>query len=227
MSADSVIDLQTAKDKQIKVKDTEDAESPDRNKNPISIKNSLGVITLSDDYPSDDEDAEDKRDYVKIYNKDESLWYEFTYYYDDSDGKFEFQNDNFRPFAFHSDYFLLGLKCVGEDKKNYRVVVNEEKGIEKYIRKSDKIFKLQSWQAHIKEAFSIDINKKKTPVYESPKGKEIKIASKNVERFEPVEINDDWLKITWENPEKESEMRVGWVRWKKSDIILIDWFYFA
>jgi len=65
---------------------------------------------------------------VRFYNEDGSLWYEFTFYYDDSDGKFEYANENFNPFAFHPNNFLLDLKSRGEDGNRYEVVVNEETG---------------------------------------------------------------------------------------------------
>jgi hypothetical protein len=43
-----------------------------------SIKNTKGLIVLSDQYG--------KNDFIRFYNEDGSIWYEFTYYYDDSDG---------------------------------------------------------------------------------------------------------------------------------------------
>src|SRR5829696_6386999 len=82
--------------------------------------NSLGLIVLSKSYGN--------KDFIHIYNKDGSLWHKFTFYYDDSDGKFEYANDTFRPFAFHPDYFVLALKCVRKADGRYEVIVNEEMG---------------------------------------------------------------------------------------------------
>ena len=56
-------------------------------------------------------------DFVRIYNQDGSLWYEFSYFYDDRDGKFDCANDEFRPLAFHPEHFLLVLKCTGTSDK--------------------------------------------------------------------------------------------------------------
>src|SRR5687767_1862872 len=53
----------------------------------VSIKNSIGLVVLSDKYPSSKNEIKDKDDFIRFYNEDGSLWYEFTYYYDDSDGK--------------------------------------------------------------------------------------------------------------------------------------------
>ena len=93
----------------------------------IRVKETKGLIILSDRHS--------KNDFVCFYNKDGSLWYEFTFYYDDKDGKFEYENKNFDPFAFHPDYFLLALKCVGSDKNRYEVIVNEKKRLRKFVKK--------------------------------------------------------------------------------------------
>src|SRR5690606_17088516 len=79
----------------------------------VEVDNSIGVISLSDGYS--------KQDSIKIYNEDGSLWYKFTYYYDDNDGVFEYHNPNFSPLAFHPDYFLLALKVSGIQKNRYEV----------------------------------------------------------------------------------------------------------
>lgn len=192
----------------------------------VSIKNNLGLITLSDKYPSFDE-KRDKSDFIRFYNEDGSLWYEFTFYYDDSDGKFEYQNDNFRAFSFHPDYSLISLRCVGEDKNRYEVIVNEETGLKKYVKKNDENLRLESWEDHILNTFSIDLKKAKNKVFETLDGKELKPDFERIERFEAVEIKDDWLKVKWEIPNKKEEFELGWVRWKKDDIVLIDWFYIA
>lgn len=191
-----------------------------------SIKNTIGLITLNDKYPSFNE-KKDKNDFIRFYNEDGSLWYEFTFYYDDSDEKFEYKNDNFRAFSFHPDYSLISLRCVEEDKNRYEVVVNEEIGLKKYVKKNDENLKLESWENHILKTFSIDIKKAENKVFETPDGKELKPDFEQIDRFEAVEIKDDWLKVKWEIPNKKEEFESGWVRWKKDDIILIDWFYIA
>lgn len=107
----------------------------DKEDKTISVKDSIGLVVLSDKYPSSDE-IKEKDDFVRFYNEDGSLWYEFTFYYDDSDGKFEYENDDFRPLSFHPDHFLLVLRCIDEDKDRYKVIVNENKEITKFVKKS-------------------------------------------------------------------------------------------
>jgi hypothetical protein len=201
-------------------------EIDDNDKKPISIKNNLGLISLSDRYPESD-DKKDKTDFIKFYNADGSLWYEFTFYYDDSDGKFEYKNDNFRAFAFHPDHFLLSVRCVGEDKDRYQVIVNEETGLKKYVSKNEKNLMLESFGKHLLKTFSIDLEKEKNKIFETRNGKELKLDFEKIDRFEAVEVKGDWLKVKWELPDRKEEYKSGWVRWKENEIILIDWFYFA
>ncbi len=79
-----------------------------------TTSNSLGLIVLSKAYG--------EKDYIHLYNEDGSLWHKFSFYYDDSDGNFEYAFEDFRPFAFNPDYFLLALKCVKKELGRYEVI---------------------------------------------------------------------------------------------------------
>jgi hypothetical protein len=185
-----------------------------------SIKDTRGLIVLSDHY--------DKNDFVRFYNEDGSLWYEFTFYYDDSDGKFEHENENFKPFAFHPDYFLLALKCVGENETRYEVIVNEETGLKKFVRKDIPALKLVTWEEHITKAFAISFNQEKNPLREIPKGKVKNTDLPKEVTFHPIEIKGDWLKVRWDSSKKaKNEVEFGWVKWKENNNLLIELFYFS
>lgn len=185
-----------------------------------SINNAKGLITLSNKYG--------KKDFVRIYNEDGSLWHEFTYYYDDSDGKFEYENENFEPFAFHPDYFKLALKCVGEDKSRYEVIVNEETGLRKFVKKDDLILKFETWEDHVKGVFAVSFNWEENPLREAPEGKiKVNRLSKGV-TFHPVKIEGDWLKVRWDEANKaKNDVGYGWVKWKENNKILVELFYFS
>ncbi len=182
-----------------------------------SIKNTKGLIVLSNRYG--------KNDFIRFYNEDGSLWYEFTFYYDDSDGKFEYENENFAPFSFHQDYFVLALRCVGEDNSHFEVIVNEETGLKKFVRKADKTLKFETLEKHILKSFAIDFNRTENPLRKIPEG-EIKVVDLPKEiTFHPVEVKGEWLKVRWDNTKKDTDF--GWIKWKENDKILIELFYFA
>lgn len=188
------------------------------------IEGKKGLVVLADGYNK-------PNDFLRFYNEDGSLWYEFTFYYDDSDGKFEYENDEFRPYAFHPDNFLLALKYLDEDASRFKVVVNEDKGLVKYVNKADKNLQFQTWEAHILKAFSIKFNEKENPLREMPDGKIKKFDYSNHQIFDAVEIQGEWLKVKWNTESNtdsgQSKTDFGWIKWKQNEKLLISWSYFA
>jgi len=196
----------------------------DAKKYETSLDNTKGLLTLSEEYKK-------PYDFIRFYNADGSLWYEFTFYYDDSDGKYEYENDNFRPFSFHPDYFTLALKLIGEKSNYYEVVVNEETKLKKYVKKNDKNLKFETWENHILKTFAIEFNQKENSIRETPNGTLKKVDLSKIERFGAVEFKGEWLKINWDtekNTDSDSKKTdFGWIKWKEGENLLIDWFYFA
>lgn len=182
-----------------------------------SIKNTKGLIVLSD--------RDSKEDFIRFYNEDGSLWYKFTFYYEDIGGKFE-ENENFRAFAFHRDYFLLALKCVGEDKSRYEVIVNEETGLKKFVKKDDPTLKFQTWEDHITKAFAVDFNRDENPLRETLEGKIKAVELPKEVTFHPVKIEGEWLKVSWDVSKHGDNADSGWVKWKENQKILVELFYF-
>lgn len=184
-----------------------------------NTESSIGVIRLN-------EKGYDKDKFIHIYNQDGSLWYQFSFYYDDSDSKFEYANENFKPYAFHPDYFVLVLKCVGEDSNRYEVIVNEDTGLKRFVRKDDATFKFETWEQHILKAFAVDFDRSGNPLREIPEGQVKTVELPKEVTFHPVEINGEWLKVRWDSPKKSGKNdRFGWVKWKESNKILIELFY--
>ena len=148
-----------------------------------SIKNTIGVITLNDQRIENRD-----KDIIQIYNQDGSLWYEFSFY-DDSDRKFDGSNLDFRPFAFHQDYFLIVLKCVGADANRYEVVVNESTGLRKYVRKNDRTFMFQTWEDHILHHLPfVGFDQSTNPLRIAPtlRGRRVRVPKDTDLFFEPV-----------------------------------------
>ena len=180
--------------------------------------NSIGLIVLSERYG--------RKDFVHIYNGDGSPWYSFSFYYDDRDGKFDYANEGFRPFAFHPDYFLLALKCVKREGGRYEVVVNEETGLRKYVRADDPTLRFETWESHILRVFSITLDLKENPVRNAPHGRVTKAPTRDGP-FHPVEVKGEWLKIKWGPADGGRTAGSGWIRWKRGERLLVELFYFA
>jgi hypothetical protein len=188
----------------------------------LNIENTIGVVVL---------DKFVKGDFVRFYNRDESLWYEFSYFYDDSDGKFDYANNDFRPFAFHVDYFILVLTCTNKSSRVLEVIVNEETGMTKYVKADDPVLKFETWDALVLSVFAVDFDKKANPLRGAPNGEVMKIALPGEIFFRPVEIDGDWLRVRWDLKDAKSKAAGthsdGWVRWKHDGVLLIDFYFFS
>lgn len=179
-----------------------------------------GVVVLGDRHR--------KGDFVHIYNEDGSLWYKFSFY---DEAVPRQQNDDFKPFSFHPDYFVLALRCVGKGGGRLEVVVNEETGLKKYVREDDTSLKFRAWEEHILQVFAVDFNPEDNPVLEKPGGNAKSIDFSKRLTFHPAEVDGDWLKVRWSSTGQakgtgESD-HSGWVRWKKDGVIAIELIYFS
>jgi hypothetical protein len=200
--------------------ETQETEQ-DNQKEKNDIENTTGVIVLSDHYS--------KNEFVQIYNADGSVWHKFTFY---DEEVFRERNTSFRPFAFHRDYFLLVLKCMGQSENRFEIVVNEENGERKYVKANDPVLKFQTWEEHIlNNIFAVDFDRKQNPVLEAPGGRIKSVRFPKEVYFHPVEIKGGWLKIRWEGTKqaaaKNKVGNFGWIKWNKDKTLLLELFYFA
>lgn len=204
-------------------------EAPVKERFERKIGDSKGVVTLSQTYGENDT--------VKIYNADGSIWYEFSYYDDAAFDQLESINTEFRPFAFHPDYLILGLRVTGEDDKRYEVVVNEEDGLKKFVRKDDKVLEYEPFEKHILSTYAIDFDSDKNPVLDEPEGKKVTEDYSKVAIFKAVQVSGDWVELKWSEPTTKADAntnetqdereKTGWVRWRKDGTMLIELFYVA
>lgn len=179
------------------------------------IGSAFGVLTLADSY--------ERGDTVRFYNDDGSLWYKFTYYYDDSDGQWDYPNEAFRPRAFHPDYFTLTLDVVEDLGTQYRVIVNATTGLEKLIPK-ERFLRFRTWEQYVLNVFAIDHDDQQNPVRSTPGGQPSATPPGANDRLQPVKIEGDWLQVKWGS---EGSWSFGWVRWREGDRLVLYIFHFA
>lgn len=179
------------------------------------IDGTVGVISVTENLT--------EKDTIRLFNEDGSLWYKFSFFYDDSDGKFDFPNDKFKPLAFHPDYFLLALTVTDKLNDRYEVTVNETTGLRKYLK--DKNFLLfRTWEEHILSVFSVDFNEANNPLLEKPSENADRAYYDKDEFYHPSQIKGEWLQVKWGS---EGSWKYGWIKWKDGEKLLIELFYFA
>lgn len=175
----------------------------------INIENTLGVLVFQSI----------KKPGFEIYNENGTLWKQLDIADFSSNSK-----DSILPFALSPDNFLLVFKCRNIVNDNYEIIVNEELGLKKYIKKNDKNFIFETWEKHILAAFSVEFNSQTNPIYSEPSIVSNIIAKDNDEFYYPVQVKDDWLKIKWG---ENDNLNYGWIKWRSENKILIELFYFA
>ncbi len=172
---------------------------------------------------------------IVIYNQDGSVWMQFdfdyenkvknkyNYTFDDIKKLYNWNND-FNPYVFNIDNTLLMFICTGIEEDRYKIVVNKETGLEKYIQKED-FWILRSWEDHIVHSVvSIDFDTKANPLRSKPTkdSEKIKLGENIDPVIVPIEIKDDWLKIKyWENDIEKT----GWIIWNLNNQIIVNLYY--
>lgn len=182
--------------------------------NPNIIDNTIGVLRISEIFS--------KGDTVKIFNPDGSLWYAFTFFYDDKEGEFNPSNKEFRPLAFHPDYFLLTLRITKDLGDRYEIIANESTRLTKYMKKSDRFLMFQAWDQHILSLYAIGFDEKKNPLLREPDLNSDRLSFSKEEDYQPHKISGEWLQVKYNSPENPE---YGWVRWKERDQLIIECYY--
>jgi hypothetical protein len=186
-----------------------------------SIEKTIGVVSLN---PS----GYKKDSQLRFFNKDGSLWYQYSFYGDA--GVPVAARGDFKPFAFHADYFVLVVKCVKRHVNRWEVIVNEATGLTKFVRVEDRNLKFETWGGHILKLFAVDFDQSINPVRTLPSGRGNQVGLADRLIYRPVQIKGIWLKVRAESPENgkgRSVVRMGWIKWRDEKDLLIEPFYFA
>lgn len=173
-----------------------------------TIGRSVGVLVLSGNY--------ERTDTLKLLNDDGSVWYSFNWFYEEG-GKFE-PNPSFLPRAFHPDHFLLTLDVVALTGSGYRVIVNEETGLEKNVQKPS-FLNFLTWEQYVLTSFAVEPDYEKNPIRLSPDASAPPLSAKPAGPFHPIKIEGEWLQIRWTLGDDSS---YGWIRWRDSSRLLVE-----
>jgi hypothetical protein len=183
----------------------------------INLAGQLGILTLADSGPDIGHDS------LRLYNVDGTLWYLFSFYYDDSDGRWDFPNNDFEPLAFSPDNFVLALAVTHRDSLGYEVIVNHETGLRKWLPAAPYL-QFQTWEQHLLTVFAVGLDSTANPVYTAANAhsRRIRYPGRST-TYWPLEVRGDWLRVGWDGdrPGKRS----GWIRWRRENLLIVELFY--
>jgi hypothetical protein len=183
----------------------------------LEIDHTLGVVTLAD--------SGAKPDTIRFYNADGTLWYVFTSLYDDSVGVRAFPNHDFKPLAFHPDYFILCLAATRRTSDGYDVIVNQETGLTKHLPLLP-FLRFRTWEEHVLSVFALEFDPAVNPIRTQPRNRAPIIPFPGTSAvYHPAEVKGDWVRVAW--GEDSNDSRTGWIRWRVGTRVVVDFFYFA
>jgi hypothetical protein len=178
------------------------------------IANSKGLISL-------------KGSLLRIYNQDGSLWFEASIANEEAARASLDATEDFRPFRYDTDDWSIHLNYVGHDERYYHVIVNDETGLKKFIKKDDPNFQVGTWEQYILDCFAVQFDPESNPLLDQPNGNAQGSIPKQWRR-DPEEIRGEWLRIGWhENDDDKQPRHHGWIKWKDNNKIIVGLFEIA
>lgn len=189
-SPKSKINLKDSIKAQVKIKD--DARIVLNNNGFVILKNTFNHKNL-----------------LTIYNIDGSKWKSFKF-------NDNFSDEEISPYAIKPENILLVFKYLGKYNGFYKIIVNEDKNITKYIKESDPDFKYQTINEHILTVFSVDFNEKENPLLSQPNEKSQQNPKNKNSFYYPIKISGDFLMV------EDDNKKDFWIRWcdEKGNLIL-------
>ena len=153
---------------------------------------------------------------LQLLNKDGSTWK--TIVYDDN-----FADSSIVPYAMKPENLLLIFRCLGQENGLYKVVVQEDKHMTKYISCKDRHFVPETQQENIINACCVGFDEKNNPMREQPslQAKQVPMDPDTDDLNATIKIEGDWLLIQRDRAE-------GWIKWRdEKGKLLIEIFYDA
>jgi hypothetical protein len=151
---------------------------------------------------------------VRIYNRDGSIWQEF---------KGASASADLKPLVLDADTGALAMKAAGQDDARYEVIVNEDTGDRKFVKKDDKAFRFETWQRYLLQISAVKFNDGANKVLDLPQGNRKNVLMPmQTTIFTPIEVKGEWLRIEWETEAGKGLKDSGWIRWRDGDALLVE-----
>lgn len=169
--------------------------------NQVKKSEEHGFLVLNKTYKS--------KDLLTLYNSNHSKWKSFNF-------NDNFQDDEIDPYAMKPENTLLIFKYLGKENGFYKVIVDENKKLIKYIKESDSNFKYQTIKDHILTVFSVEFNEKENPLRLEPTDKSKTVFANQNSFYYPIKTNENWLMV------EDDNNNFFWIKWcdEKGNLIL-------
>lgn len=165
-----------------------------------------------------------------LYNEDGSFWIRISSHTSLSNYFEKVSGKEIFPYAKVSGYGAPIFRLIAESANWYKVEVNFETGVSKYILKSDPRWTQANWDLILNQLLYLYSNDHEHKLFDKPGGEMIKgFAEMKFDYFNFMDkVDGDWAYVEgqyfYDDPRWagfDGEAPTGWIRWKEDDRFLI------
>ncbi len=131
-----------------------------------------------------------------------------------------------KPESFWLDYHIMVFRVVSQTGRWFKVVVNNENGRSYWIKRTNKT-EFQSWESYLKGMVSVArLPQFPQKIRSKPDDHAPVIEYQGQDCFVVKSVRGDWLEIATSGICDETTMQIksGWIRWRKGNRLLIEYF---
>lgn len=141
-------------------------------------------------------------------------------------GKYSVEISTAPPWFFpeHSklDYEILQLRAITLSRNWIEVIVNKKTGQTAWVDRNAVTF--QHWPDFLLGVFGVEvINAANNPVRIKPLDNASSILNPGRNSLRPIAMQGEWMKVATIQESPNAIPKLGWIRWKKGNQLLISW----
>jgi len=134
-----------------------------------------------------------------------------------------------KPESLWLDYYSFVFRCRSKRAGWFEVIVNNDSGQTYWVRES-KFLEFQTWNQFLKGMFSIARSSSyPQKILRRPESRSLEIKYRGRDCFDVKSMRGDWVEIRAAAQCDDAEgagplFRSGWIRWKRGNRLLVDYF---
>lgn len=128
----------------------------------------------------------------------------------------------FAPEYLKLDYEILQLRAVTIARNWIEVIVNKKTGQTAWVDKNAVSF--EHWPDFLLGVYGVEVmNSKLNPVRIKPLDNASIVVNPGNNSLRPIAVQGEWMKVATNQEASNAIPKLGWIRWKKGNQMLITW----
>jgi hypothetical protein len=143
----------------------------------------------------------------------------------------EKQQEWLKPETLWLDYSSFVLRCKNQQNGWYEVIVNHQNGQSLWLKKST-VATFVTWENYLRGMFSVARNPEQMQkIRKLPNERSVVLEYTDVDCFQVKKMHGDWIEVFTPDHCKDDEtvgsntvIKSGWIKWRKGNQLLIEYF---